>query len=65
LKPGWLALVGDFPDLFLIGSDQCFDDAPEHLALARKFVNALPLEIARRVASENAKLVYRFGAKPK
>jgi hypothetical protein len=65
LKPGWLALLSDFPDRFLIGSDQFFDDAPEHLVLARKFVNALPVEIARRVANENARLVYRFGAQPR
>jgi amidohydrolase family protein len=65
LKPGWLALLSEFPDRFLIGSDQFFDVPPEHLALARRFVDALPPEIAHRVANENARRVYRLGAQPK
>jgi hypothetical protein len=65
LKPGWLALLRDFSDRFLIGSDQFFDEAPERLALVRRFVDALPPEIARRVASENARRVYRLGVQPK
>jgi predicted TIM-barrel fold metal-dependent hydrolase len=65
LRPGWLALLRDFSDRFLIGSDQFFDDAPERLALARRFVDALPPEIARRVANENARRVYRLGPQPK
>lgn len=65
LRPGWLALLRDFSDRFLIGSDQFFDEEPERLALARKVVDALPPEIARRVANENARRIYRLGAQPK
>jgi predicted TIM-barrel fold metal-dependent hydrolase len=65
LKPGWLALLNDFPDRFLIGSDQFFDSAPENLALVRKFIDSLPPESARRVANENARRVYRLGTQPK
>ena len=65
LRPGWLALLHDFSDRFLIGSDEFFDEAPQRLALVRRFVDALPPEIARRVANENARRVYRLGAQSK
>jgi len=52
LKPGWLAMLRDFSDRFVIGSDQFFDEGTERLTLARKFVDALPPEVARVVGSE-------------
>src|SRR5258706_3029578 len=63
LKPGWLMMLRDFPDRFVIGSDQFFDEDTERLALARKFVDALPPEVARVVASENARRIYRLETK--
>jgi predicted TIM-barrel fold metal-dependent hydrolase len=65
LKPGWLALLRAFPDRFLIGSDQFFDEGSERLALARKFVDALPPDIAPMVARDNAKRIYRLDAQSK
>jgi predicted TIM-barrel fold metal-dependent hydrolase len=62
LKPGWLTMVRDFKDRFLIGSDQFFDDSTERLSLARKFVDTLPPEVARLIANENPKRIYRFAA---
>jgi predicted TIM-barrel fold metal-dependent hydrolase len=63
LSPDWVALLRDFPDRFIIGSDQFFEEGNERLALARRLVDALPADIARFVASENAKRIYRLDAK--
>ena len=49
----------------MIGSDQFFDEGRERLDLARSLVNSLPPDVARLVASENAKRIYRLDAKPK
>jgi len=63
LKPGWLMMLRGFRDRFVIGSDQFFDEGTDRLTLARKFVDALPPEVARVVATENARRIYRFEAK--
>lgn len=65
IKPGWLMMLRDFPDRFVIGSDEFFDEGTERLALARKFVDALPPELARGVATENARRIYRLEARTK
>jgi len=65
LKPGWLMMLRAFPDRFVIGSDQFFDEGTERLSLARKFVDELPPEMARAVASENARRIYRLEIKTK
>ena len=61
----WVELLQDFPERFIIGSDQFFDEGTDRLALARKFVDALPPDVARLVAQENAKSIYRIEAKRK
>jgi predicted TIM-barrel fold metal-dependent hydrolase len=61
LRPGWVELLREFPDRFLIGSDQFFDDeGTERLSEARRLLDALPPELARQIGSENAKKVYRL-----
>jgi predicted TIM-barrel fold metal-dependent hydrolase len=64
VKPGWIAMVRDFPDRFVIGSDQFFDQEPERIEHARKFVDGLPPDLARPVATENVKRIYRLAAAP-
>lgn len=63
LKPGWLAMLAAFPDRFVVGSDQFYSD-PEIIRThrARAFVDALPADIAHRIASENVKHIYRLPA---
>jgi predicted TIM-barrel fold metal-dependent hydrolase len=63
LKPGWVALLQAFPGRFVVGSDQFYSD-PEIIRTyrARVFVNSLPAEIARRIASENVTHIYRLPA---
>ncbi|HLW61043.1 MAG TPA: hypothetical protein VKV57_14145 [bacterium] len=58
LKPGWAALLQDFPDRFVIGSDQFFDEAPRRIAAARRLVDALPPEVVRLITTENVKRLY-------
>src|SRR5438552_10819772 len=62
LKPEWLKLYSDFPDRFLIGSDQHFDP-PATVPLARAqqnalLLNQLPPDLRRKIATENALRIY-------
>ena len=62
LRPGWSAMLGAFPDRFMIGSDQFAGEETERLERVRALVDALPPELARQVASENARRIYRLAA---
>ena len=55
-------MLRDFPDRFVIGSDQFFDDDPERLERARETVDALPPELMRVIATENVMRIYRLPA---
>jgi len=62
LKPEWLKLYTDFPDRFIIGSDQHFDP-PATAPLARAQQNALllsqlPPAVRSKIATENALRLY-------
>src|SRR2546426_339041 len=62
LKPEWLKLYSDFPDRFIIGSDQHFDP-PATAPLARAQQNALllgqlPPDLRKQIAMENALRIY-------
>ncbi|MSP95560.1 MAG: hypothetical protein EXR00_09855 [Alphaproteobacteria bacterium] len=62
IKPEWMKLYSDFPDRFLIGSDQHFDP-PATGPLARSQQNALlldqmPPDLRRKIAMENAQRLY-------
>ena len=60
LRDGWLALLQDFPDRFLIGSDQFYDnDDTGRLDDARRFIDALPPALAHKIALDNPRRVYR------
>jgi hypothetical protein len=61
IRPGWIALLRDFPDRFMIGSDQFIGDDTERFAGARRVVEALPADLARPIANENVKRIYRLG----
>ena len=62
LKPEWLKLYSDFPDRFIIGSDQHFDPpATAPLARAQQnalLLNQLPPDVRKRIAMENALRIY-------
>jgi hypothetical protein len=75
LKPEWLAVFQDYPDRFVIGADS-FNAAPDFQGtgtaalLAHKtpatrewtpvFLSALPPDLSRRIASENARTLYHM-----
>jgi predicted TIM-barrel fold metal-dependent hydrolase len=75
LKPEWRRLLGDFPDRFTIGTDR-FVPAPglsgtapgqvfarlsaTNLERTRAFLAALPEDLRRRIAIENARRIYKL-----
>lgn len=67
LKGPWLALIRDFPDRFTIGSDQFYPPfasgrrtPAEGLDTLRALVDGLPPDLARKVAYENARRIYKL-----
>jgi hypothetical protein len=67
LKQPWLALIRDFPDRFTIGSDQFYPPSENRrrtpavgLDTLRALLNALPPDVANKVAYENARRIYRL-----
>jgi hypothetical protein len=58
LKPGWLNLLNEFADRFVIGSDQFYEKGDARVSAARRFVNALPNEVATAVARDNSRRIY-------
>lgn len=66
LKEEWVALIGEFPDRFMIGSDEFYRTtdlgrrrAGSLLEPTVSIVEQLPAELARRVGHENAQRLYR------
>jgi len=75
MKPEWLRLLQDFADRFVLGGDQFIvspsvrgggpavtfaQRAPRMRERTRAFLDALPPELARRIARENAMRLYRL-----
>jgi predicted TIM-barrel fold metal-dependent hydrolase len=74
IRPGWLRLLGDFPDRFVIGGDQFFvdpADSNERWALfasraapirqrTNVFLATLPDALARRIAQANVARLYKL-----
>ena len=75
IRPGWLQLLRDFPDRFVIGGDQFFvspsvrgggpgvefsQRAPMNRERTRVFLAALPADLSRKIALENAIRLYRL-----
>ena len=67
LKPEWRALLMEFPDRFVIGSDQ-FNSAPRSIARGfaptllptLRVLQALPPGLAQMIAVENPKRIYKL-----
>ena len=61
IKPDWLALFQDFPDRFVVGTDQHY---PEPKAGAQRWqavvglLNQLPPDLRHKVAMDNARRLY-------
>jgi hypothetical protein len=69
VKPGWQALLRDFPDRFVLGSDQFHPPSSgggrrtprEGFENLVKLLDQLPPPIARAVASENPARLFKLG----
>ena len=69
LKPFWLALLRDFPDRFVIGTDFFHSPGPgsqhgpseETLENYRATLAQMPPELAEAIAHGNAEKIYRLG----
>jgi len=63
LKPDWLKLFQDFPDRFVIGSDQHYpmpENQPQRWQTAITMFNQLPPDVRRKVGVENVSRIYRL-----
>jgi predicted TIM-barrel fold metal-dependent hydrolase len=61
IKPDWLQFLKEFPDRFIIGSDQHYPEPPgaeQRWQAAVLLLNQLPAEVRAKVASENALRIY-------
>ena len=65
-KPEWLSLFKDFPDRFIIGSDEFVGPAgtrssfPASLVKTWAMVKSLPPDLAEKIGRSNAARVYRL-----
>jgi len=60
VKPAWIAMLRAFPERFVIGSDQFFDEGPERIQMARNLINGIPPDLAPRIGNENVGRIYRL-----
>lgn len=68
VRKEWLALLRDFPDRFVIGSDQMHQSPSVHgrprmheLDGPAALLAKLPADLARKIGRENAERIYRLG----
>jgi predicted TIM-barrel fold metal-dependent hydrolase len=63
LKPEWLKLFQDFPDRFVIGSDQHYPmpkGEPQRWQAVILFFNQLPEDLRRKIGTENVARIYNL-----
>jgi hypothetical protein len=63
IKPEWMRLLQDFPDRFVIGSDQHYPapaNGVQRWQSAVRLLNQLPEGLRRKVAMDNAMAIYRL-----
>jgi len=61
IKPEWLKLFQDFPDRFIIGSDQHYPEpkqGPQRWQTDVLLLNQLPADLRRKIGMENAVRLY-------
>ncbi len=64
IKPEWLKLFQDFPDRFVIGSDQHYPEprvSPQRWGAIVSLLNQLPPDLRRMIGEENAARLYPAG----
>ncbi len=60
IKPAWLKLFEDFPDRFIIGSDQHYPEpnGPQRWEAVVLLFNQLPADLRKSIGTENAAHIY-------
>jgi len=61
IDPDWLLLLNDFPDRFVIGTDQHYPEpakGPQRWEPVVLLVNQLPIELQKKIGMENATRLY-------
>jgi predicted TIM-barrel fold metal-dependent hydrolase len=60
IKPDWLQLYRDFPDRFMIGSDQHYPEAtgPQRWQAAIQLLDQLPADLRTRIGTQNPLRIY-------
>ncbi len=64
IRPEWLRLIRDFPDRFIIGTDQFYSApgqrqiGPQKTAATRRLMSLLPPDLARKIGFENPKRLF-------
>ncbi len=65
VKPEWLTLLRDFPDRFVIGTDQHYPaehpEEPQRWQAAVRILNELPPSLRQKIGMENAMRIYARG----
>jgi predicted TIM-barrel fold metal-dependent hydrolase len=67
IKPEWLKLFQDFPDRFVIGTDQHYPEplpGPQRWEPAVLLLNQLPDGLRQKIAMENATRLYSASSRP-
>jgi predicted TIM-barrel fold metal-dependent hydrolase len=67
LKPDWLALFTEFPDRFVIGSDQHYPETAEPVQRwqeAVRLFNQLPEPVRKKIGTENVARIYGKAVAP-
>jgi hypothetical protein len=62
IKSDWLKLFTDFPDRFVIGSDQHYPepkDADKRWQETILLFNQLPADVRKKIGTENVAVIYR------
>lgn len=66
ISPEWLSLIQDYPDRFMLGSDQRYSPpcptckSPDRVGSSKRWLELLPKDIARKVALENPQRVFKL-----
>jgi predicted TIM-barrel fold metal-dependent hydrolase len=63
LKPEWLKLFQDFPDRFVIGSDQHYpmpENQPQRWQAAVTMFNQLPADLRQKIGVDNVARIYKW-----
>jgi predicted TIM-barrel fold metal-dependent hydrolase len=67
IKPDWLTLFQEFPDRFIVGSDQHYPEPPgteQRWQTVVLLLNQLPSDLRRTIGTDNALRIFGRGAAP-